>query len=329
VQKKINTLHINVPELRVRLFNTLVVPVVSYGCQVWGADFMNIPGEGEAKSLSKILSNPFEKMQLSYLRWVSGAAKYVSNWVLLKEFAQTPLQLHWIRLVVRWWNSLSSKKHWLAHLAFKDNVQMMIEGDTKCWSAKVIQCMKSLGLIAATVDMCDLDSVCNLQFSESDVRNKVLLKYESVWVGLHDNPRLSPSVGNARCIYIRWFGFEARKEDNSIYHPHVRAVGIPAKRHKLLMQFRLGCWRIATVLGRHNKIPREERCCELCGSNQVEDEFHVIFECKLYDDIRKTYKTLFGGHADMRRFINDNGQHTVASFLSDVHDRRTSVIDSD
>jgi hypothetical protein len=42
--------------------------------------------------------------------------------------------------------------------------------------------------------------------------------------------------------------------------------------------------------GRYKKpvaVPVNERKCKTC--NKLEDEFHFMFECKLYDEIRPTY----------------------------------------
>ena len=173
--------------------------------------------------------------------------------------------------------------------------------------------------------MSNVDEVCTLKFADSAVRSKVLARYELVWSGLHHDPRQCPSEGAARCTYLRWFG--SKPEGRSIYHPHVRLVGVAASHHKLLMRFRLGCWKIAVVLGRHNNTPRERRLCEHCGSNQVEDERHVVFECSLYGDIRNNHKALFqtaGG--DMCAFFNQKNQVQLVRFLLDVHTRRTSML---
>ena len=35
--------------------------------------------------------------------------------------------------------------------------------------------------------------------------------------------------------------------------------------------------------------PREKRKCSVCTTNSKEDEFHLLFECKLYDELRKIY----------------------------------------
>ena len=36
-------------------------------------------------------------------------------------------------------------------------------------------------------------------------------------------------------------------------------------------------------------IPREQRLCEFCNQNEIEDKNHIIFSCKAYKDIRETF----------------------------------------
>ena len=52
-----------------------------------------------------------------------------------------------------------------------------------------------------------------------------------------------------------------------------------------------------------NKVPYNERKCQLC--NTLEDEFHLLLECPLYHDLRKSliYK-YYWKHPNMIKFID-------------------------
>ena len=41
--------------------------------------------------------------------------------------------------------------------------------------------------------------------------------------------------------------------------------------------------------GRFKSIPIEKRYCILCNTDETEDEFHVLFECKVYELIKKVW----------------------------------------
>ena len=50
---------------------------------------------------------------------------------------------------------------------------------------------------------------------------------------------------------------------------------------KSLIRFRLGSHNLKIETGRWTNTPRDQRLCLSC--NQVEDEFHIVFDCdKIY-----------------------------------------------
>ena len=67
-----------------------------------------------------------------------------------------------------------------------------------------------------------------------------------------------------------------------------------------------------------HSIPRMHRTCLLCRGQLVEDELHVVMECKIYRLLRThdKYKHLFdAGGGDMRQFFNQVDQGTLSEFL--------------
>ena len=45
------------------------------------------------------------------------------------------------------------------------------------------------------------------------------------------------------------------------------------------MKFRIGNHKLMIETGRYSQIPRVNRLCPTCGSNQIEDEIHLLFHC--------------------------------------------------
>ena len=57
-------------------------------------------------------------------------------------------------------------------------------------------------------------------------------------------------------------------------------------RHKSAMaKFRTGVAPLRIETGRYEGLPETERTCTFC-KDTVEDEFHVLFDCPLYNKIR-------------------------------------------
>ena len=57
------------------------------------------------------------------------------------------------------------------------------------------------------------------------------------------------------------------------------------------MKFKVSNHKRMIELGRYqrNHIPREDRLCPLCKSNQVEDESHFLFQCSRCSFPRETF----------------------------------------
>ena len=56
---------------------------------------------------------------------------------------------------------------------------------------------------------------------------------------------------------------------------------------KTLARFRLSSHNLNIEQGRYRNIHRDQRICESCNLNDIEDEFHFILKCTLYNDFRR------------------------------------------
>ena len=63
---------------------------------------------------------------------------------------------------------------------------------------------------------------------------------------------------------------------------------IPKKCMTYLTKFRLSSHSLAVETGRYRDVPCSNRFCFSC-KDDIEDEFHFILKCPLYETLRKTY----------------------------------------
>ncbi len=61
------------------------------------------------------------------------------------------------------------------------------------------------------------------------------------------------------------------------------------KQRSYLVKYRSGILPLEVETGRWQNKPVEERKCKVCKSGKVENEFHFIFICTLYTNIRATF----------------------------------------
>ena len=56
-----------------------------------------------------------------------------------------------------------------------------------------------------------------------------------------------------------------------------------------MAQLRLGILPLKVETGRFERISLQDRLCEFCSENAIEDEEHFLFRCDLYHDLRQKF----------------------------------------
>ena len=94
----------------------------------------------------------------------------------------------------------------------------------------------------------------------------------------------------------------------------------------LITRWRLSCFDLRIETGRYKGLPREDRICTLC--DVVEDEEHVIFNCRAYNTIREQFATLLEENPTTRDFLNPRNKEMaekVGLFLKLVEEQRKDI----
>ena len=63
---------------------------------------------------------------------------------------------------------------------------------------------------------------------------------------------------------------------------------VNSKFRNIIAKLRLSSHVLFIETGRHQNIQRNERTCTFCSMNEIEDEYHFVLICPLYDNIRNT-----------------------------------------
>jgi hypothetical protein len=126
--------------LKTHMFDTLVKPALSYGCEVWGPDALQ-----QVNSAAGMLDNSLQEVQTLFLRQLGKFWKSTSSQVMLKEFWWVPLSAHWCKMIVCYWNQLASLPTPLMRVVFHDCVRMGCVNNVG-WAAMVLRMLRQLGL---------------------------------------------------------------------------------------------------------------------------------------------------------------------------------------
>ena len=241
---------------RLELFDKLITPILNYGSEIWGFQ------KGDV----------IERLHMKFCKTILGVKKSTQNDFIYGELGRrTMLCNRQICIIKYWFKILSSNENKYVRKVYKMMLNDININPNKVNWASLLR-----------------DTLCNMGFQD-------------VW--------LAQSVGNEKIFFKI---FEQRVSDNFIQtwesrlnessralfyntirnfslQPYLKICSITKNRFSLT-RFRLSSHRLEVEAGRWNKpiqTPLMERKCRIC--NILEDEFHFLFVCPLYADLRKQY----------------------------------------
>ena len=114
---------------------------------------------------------------------------------------------------------------------------------------------------------------CNL----STFRDNITIEENDRW---DKSVQAKPKLRTYRCIK------NVKKLEDYVHN-----TCITKSQRSLLAKLRMGTLPLAIECGRYQQIPLENRVCQNCTQNKIEDETHFLFECDLYAQDRIKFLT--------------------------------------
>jgi len=261
----------------IKLFNSLIKPILCYGCEIWAPYILkNLKDDNFINICDKITS---ETLHVKTCKLILGVSRKTTNNAVRGELGSYPLLLFMLCLSLKYWWSLNNDcllgSSTLVIQTLLENRVISTHNTNNTfftWSSGIKN-------ICKLIDMEDVWSKPNILFKSSLsqlVTNKLQSIYDSQWLSYISS--FQPKL-RTYCKFKTSFNCENyliifnRSQRLSFSKLRVSA-------HKLLIE-----------AGRHT-IPRiqpNDRICKQCNLNEVEDEFHFIMHCKLYDNLRSNF----------------------------------------
>ena len=104
------------------------------------------------------------------------------------------------------------------------------------------------------------------------------------------------------------------------------------KHRNSLAKLRLSSHQLFIETGRHTGVDRHNRKCFLCTKGDIEDEFHFVFICPLYQELRSQYiSRYYYTNPSMLKLIqllnaNGNTLKRLSMFITQAFKTRTLAI---
>jgi hypothetical protein len=259
------------PKLSLQLFDSFVSPILSYGSETWG--------------ITK--SKELERIQLNFCKLILGIKITSSNAAVYGELSRYTLYINRFIKVIKYWFKLLHSENKFLKALYSDmlhdvvngnvnwltNVKFLLDrhGFSYVWDSPYIINQKHFVYV---FKQCLIDSF--IQEWRADIqKNKVLSLYHNI-----------KHIFSMESYLVNINDFRLRSA---------------------LTKLRISAHTLRIETGRYSRPPldRNERKCQLCNSNDIEDEFHFIFICNTFDHLRQLYfKRYYRTRPSMAKFID-------------------------
>ena len=238
--------------LFMKLFDSLVKPVLLYGCEIWGSI------AGNPNNVINKFVNKFYKTLLGVPQHTSTAGIHaeLGRFPIFTSIQQTMIKF-WFRLVTLPKNRLVTHCYWSL---------LNINSRNDPW----LNAIKNI--IYSTGQNFIWDSQVNLSALDPKQASRHL-KYICQTLQDISLQQTCDKIGNETKLEF----YRNCKPPNKFPNYLKNLSG--RKKRSSLCKFRLGTLDLEIEKGRRKNIPRPNRVCKICDTKQIEDEMHFILLC--------------------------------------------------
>jgi hypothetical protein len=306
--RRCNQLDIHNVQIKIHLFNTLVKPILMYGCEVWGPTYLD---RGNA-----IYRKHLDHLQLSFLRQCLGVRSTSPTANILAEFGIEPITHSIKRQVIGFWNRVVSRPPGdIVKSALLDNCTLAVTGK-KSWARSLSNLLPQLQILTHPEQKIPFEA-----FSPPPLPPPLRIPIRSI---------LDSDRSNFKTLtYSTWFHSGNPKQSLALWSQLHRP-----KQIQTMAQFRLGAHNlnIETQRWGDKRMPRSLRICKCCNLGVREDELHFMY-CPFYFDIRCDYNIHMPSNpvtvdSSMKHIMNHTPWDKLASCLIACFEKRKKFIET-
>ena len=282
-------------EIQLKLFDSLVAPILTYGAEVWGFES------------TKML----DQLELKFYKLLLNVRNSTPNYMVYGELGRYPISISIKKRMISYWcNLLISNQSKIN----KDLYAALLDRPETCkWLMFLKTIFDSIGKSDVWLNQGYQSKIHLCETSERCLKDQFLQNWNS--------EMLKSSKGRTYSSYKTSFEIE----------DYLRKL--PKKHREILCQFRCANHKLPVETGRWIKLDYHLRKCDMCDTAEVGDEFHVLLKCSALKDLQKTYiPNYFTKYPSLYKFQSLlNGRNPslykkVSIFISKLSSFRKSMI---
>ena len=230
------------------LFNSMVLSIADYSAGIWGT-----------RSFSKT-----EQVQYKAARYFLGVHRFASTEALLGDMGWPTARSRHKLLLLKYWNRLCNLDD--SRITKKIfNWDRRFCNNRGTWSYCVKHLFSEIDCedLFHSVAPCDIDHAQSIIIDVCDTGDWDIGRYKS-----------------QKLRYYNLYKYDKSPEEYLYFN-------ISKYQRSLFAQFRCGILPLEIEVGRYRDIPLENRLCQVCKTDIIEDEIHFLCQCMKYAEIRK------------------------------------------
>ena len=250
-------------DLMIELFYSLIIPIVTYGSEVWGFS----------------MTRDLEKLQLKFLRMILNIKPSTCNSIVYGETGVYPVYIYVNKNMIGYWcRILMGKASKLCNIMYQCMLRLYHDNVYKWpWLVYIRKLLDDCGQSFVW----DRQTNVNVKWLKLAMERRMKDQWIQKWQGDMEQKSSCYLYRMYKCIYGMETYLKLSKESR-LY----------------ITKFRTSNSKIPVVLGRYNNTPRENRKCHLCQSDDIGDEYHLLLKCDnvLLQEYRELYFPLYYIH---------------------------------
>ena len=241
-----------------KLYDSLVWPVIAYGAALWGD-----------RTFACI-----DAVQNRAMRFYLGVGRYTPTAAVAGDMGWEPTIVKQWKCVGSFWSRLCNMDN--SRLTKKIFLYSFHQND-KCknWTYRVSEFFKKLNCN----EFLNIDQPISKRKLSDSIRSRLMQNYLCDW-----KFKVNSEHGTRRNTGNKLRKYKLLKDD---YRAEQYCKILMSQSHRAAFaKFRAGVAPLRIETGRYEGLHQSRRVCPFCP-DYVEDEYHVIFDCDLYNELRQ------------------------------------------
>lgn len=219
-----------------------------------------------------------ENVHTKFCKRILSVRKSTNIAALYGELGRYPLSvMRKLSMVKYWFKLLKLPENAICKLVYnkmRDDANQNITYNGCNWAYQIKSLLESHGLYYLWLDQ-------DTSASFDIIRNRIYDNFKQSWYANINNSQRLLSY----CRFKHEFCFEK-----------YLTILTEKKYRTALTRFRVSSHSLKIESGRYENISRENRTCNKCSMNVIENEFHFLLVCPFYREIRKRFLKSFYCH---------------------------------